>query len=164
MQDFPFPLVVPMEGEPRASSEVIARCVEQQHASVIKLIRRYQADFEVFGKVGFEIRLNRHGKPTEFAMLSEHQATLLLTFMRNSPKIVAFKIALVKEFFRMRDELGRREQSLWQQMQALIAKEVESKVRASFGSHLMLQRKREIPEFDAERSLFERQMQPSLLN
>lgn len=38
----------------------------------------------------------------------------------------------------MRDELGRREQNLGQQMRALIAREVESKVRASFGSHLIL--------------------------
>ncbi|AJY25996.1 putative bacteriophage domain protein [Burkholderia ambifaria AMMD] len=33
----------------------------------------------------------------------------------------------------MRDELGRRERNLWQQMRARIASEVESKVRASFG-------------------------------
>ncbi|RQV23609.1 hypothetical protein DF039_09100 [Burkholderia cenocepacia] len=45
------------------------------------------------------------------------------------------KIAPVKAFFRMRDELGGREQNLWQQMRALIAREVESKVRASLGSH-----------------------------
>ncbi|WP_249278658.1 hypothetical protein [Burkholderia multivorans] len=70
----------------------------------------------------------------------------------------------MKEFFRMRDELGRREQSLWQQMQALIAREVESKVRASFGSHLMLARRRELAALDAERELLERQMHPSLLN
>lgn len=164
MEDFPFPLVVPLEGEARASSEIIAHGVGLPHHSVMTTIRRHKADFESFGKVELEVRLNRRGSPTEFAMLNEHQATLLLAFMRNSPKVIEFKIALVKEFFRMRDELGRREQSLWQQMQALIAKEVESKVRASFGSHLMLQRKREIPEFDAERGLLERQMQPSLLN
>lgn len=166
MSSFPFPLVVPIEGEARASSEVIAHGVEQSHASVIKLIRRYLAEFETFGRVGFEIRsFETRGGPQqrEFAMLNEQQATLLIAFMRNSPKVIKFKIALVKEFFRMRDELGRREQSLWKQMQALIAREVESKVRASFGSHLMLERKREIPAFDAERDLLERQMQPSLL-
>jgi phage regulator Rha-like protein len=146
---------------------MIARGVEQQHASVIKLIRKHRDDFEAFGLLRFEIRPRRAGQhgggDVEFAMLNEQQATLLLAFMRNSPKIIEFKIALVKEFFRMRDELGRREQSLWQQMQALIAKEVESKVRASFGSHLMLERKREIPTLDAERNLLERQIQPSLL-
>lgn len=170
MQNFPFPIVVPLEGEPRASTEIIANGVGVQHKSVLELIRRYSGDFEEFGPLAFETRKGRplpHGgfaKATEFAMLNEPQATLLMTFMRNKPKVVEFKVRLVKEFFRMRDELGRREQNLWQQMQALIAKEVESKVRASFGSHLMLQRKREIPSFDAERDLLERQMQPSLLN
>ncbi|MDN7820723.1 Rha family transcriptional regulator [Burkholderia vietnamiensis] len=164
MKDFPFPLVVPVDGEARASSEIIARGVGQGHRGLMQLIRGYLDSFEEFGKVQFETRLNRRGSPTEYAMLNEHQATLLITFMRNSPRVVSFKIALVKEFFRMRDELGRREQSLWQQMQALIAREVESKVRASFGSHLMLARRRELPALDAERELLERQMQPSLLN
>ncbi|KVE08351.1 hypothetical protein WS84_17315 [Burkholderia anthina] len=164
MKDFPFPLVVPVDGEARASSEIIANGVGQGHRGMMQLIRSYLDSFEEFGKVQFEMRLNRRGSPTEYAMLNEHQATLLITFMRNSPKVIAFKIALVKEFFRMRDELGRREQTLWQQMQALIAREVESKVRASFGSHLMLARKRELPGLDAERELLESQMQPSLLN
>jgi hypothetical protein len=53
---------------------------------------------------------------------------------------------------------------LWKQMQALIAQEVESKVRASFGSRLMLERKREIPYFREERQQIESQIQPSLLN
>lgn len=61
------------------------------------------------------------------------------------------------------DSIQSGQMNLWQQMQALIAREVESKVRASFGSHLMLERKREIPQFDAERDLLERQIQPSLL-
>lgn len=170
MKDFPFPLVVPIDGEARASSEIIARGVGQQHASVIKLIRRHAKRFERFGPLRFEIRKGRplaHGgfaRATEYAMLNEQQATLLLTFMSNTERVMDFKEELVAEFFRMRDELGRREQTLWQQMQALIAREVESKVRASFGSHLMLARKRELPELDAERDLLERQMQPSLLN
>lgn len=62
------------------------------------------------------------------------------------------------------DSMQNGQMGLWQQMQALIAREVESKVRASFGSHLMLERKREIPQFDAERNLLERQIQPSLLH
>lgn len=165
MKDFPFPLVVPLEGEPRASSEVIARGVAIQHKNLLAMIRKYGGDLSEFGRIAFQTRnpARQGGRPTEVAMLNEQQATLLLAFMRNSPKVIEFKIALVKEFFRMRDELGRREQNLWHQMQALIAREVESKVRASFGSHLMLERKREIPRFDEERSLLEREIQPSLL-
>ncbi|MDC6130678.1 Rha family transcriptional regulator [Burkholderia gladioli] len=168
MKDFPFPLVVPVDGEARASSEIIARGVGVPHASVIKMVRRHVRRLERFGLVRFEIRARRAGQHgggnVEFALLNEPQAALLLTFMRNTERVMDFKEELVAEFFRMRDELGRREQTLWQQMQALIAREVESKVRASFGSHLMLARKREMPRLDAERELLENQMQPSLLN
>jgi len=166
MNSFPFPLVVPIEGEARASSEIIARGVEVQHKNVLAMIRKYERDLSEFGQVAFQTRnpARQGGRPTEYAMLNEQHATLLLAFMRNSPKVIEFKIALVKEFFRMRDELGKREQSLWKQMQELIAKEVESKIRASFGSHLMLERKREIPKFEEQRFWLESQIQPSLLN
>lgn len=166
MSTFPFGLVVAIDGELRTSTAVIALGLGQKHRAVIQLVRRYQHSLEELGRMQFEVApfTTRGGTQSrEIAMLNEHQATLLIALMRNTEKVIEFKIALVKEFFRMRDELGRREQNLWQQMHALIAKEVESKVRASFGSHLMLERKREIPRFDEERSLLESQIQPSLL-
>jgi phage regulator Rha-like protein len=166
MSTFPFGLVVAIDGEPRASTAVIAHGLGQQHRALIQLVRKHQSSLEELGRVQFEIApfATRGGTQSrEIAMLNEHQATLLIALMRNTDKVIEFKIALVKEFFRMRDELGRREKSLWQQMHALIAREVESKVRASFGSHLMLERKREIPRFDEERLFLESQIQPSLL-
>jgi len=166
MQDIGFPLVTSIDGEARASTIVIAKGVEQQHASIIKLLRKHIQDFEAFGHVDFKSEVvNRRqggGSLREYAMLNEHQASLLIAFMRNSPRVVAFKVALIREFFRMRDELQRREQGLWAQMQALIAKEVESKVRASFGSHLMLKRKREIPDFEAQFAELEDRIQKPL--
>ena len=51
---------------------------------------------------------------------------------------------------------------LWKQLQGLIAREVESEVRAKFGSRLMLERKRQIPGLKGERFELESQMQPSL--
>ena len=162
MQTTGFPLVTPIEGEPRASTEVIAIGVEQGHRGVMQLLRKHQASFEAFGKVQFQTRLNRRGSPTEFAMLNEHQSGLLIAFMRNSPRVIEFKVNLIREFFRMREALSQREQSLWQQMQALIAREVESKVRASFGSHLMLKRKSEIPGFEAEHDRLSSEIQPPL--
>lgn len=62
------------------------------------------------------------------------------------------------------DNLQNNKQGLWLQMQALIAKEVGSQVKASFGSHLMLQRKKEIPPLRTEREILEAAIQPSLLN
>ena len=101
-------------------------------------------------------------KSTEFALLNESQSTLLITMMRNTAIVIECKVRLVEEFYRMRDALSQRAQSLWQQMQALIAQEVESKIKASFGSRLMLDRKREIPFFDSEHQRLEAEIQPGL--
>lgn len=155
------------DGELRASSPVLARGMEQQHKAVIQLTRKHEASLSELGRVAFEMRpFETKGgvQHREIAMLNEHQATLLIALMRNSKQVIRFKIGLVKEFFRMREELGRTGRNLWEQMQALIAKEVGSQVRASFGSHLMLERKREIPGLRDERCLLENLIQPSLLN
>ena len=47
-------------------------------------------------------------------------------------------------------------------MQALIAQEMESKIKASFGSRLMLDRKQEIPFFKSEHQRLETEIQPAL--
>lgn len=156
------PLVSVIGGEPLASSLVIARGMKQQHASVIKLIRRHCATLGRFGEVRFEIRLNRQGSSTEFAMLNERQAALLISLMRNTDDVVEFKAGLIAEFYRMRDALNQRTQNLYQQLQALVAEEVETQVKASFGSRLMLERKRAIPEFRRRRERLEAEIQPSL--
>lgn len=154
-------------GELRTSSLVLASGMGQQHRSVIQLIRNHASSLEEFGRVAFEVQPfdTRGGRQNrEIAMLNEPQATLLICMMRNSAKVVGFKVGLVHEFYRMREELKRRENNLWQQMQALIAKEVESQVRASFGSQLLLTRKKEIPSLRDEREMLESAIQPSLLN
>lgn len=161
------PIVSVINGEPLASTEVIASGMSQQHASVIKLVRKHADALGSFGPIRFEIRLagtrQGGGRPVEFANLNERQTALLMTLMRNTDSVIDFKTRLIGEFYRMRDALQQRDQNLWQQMQALIAKEVESKVRASFGSQLMLERKREIPYFTQERERLESEIQPSLL-
>lgn len=98
-------IVVEHHGEPMTTSLAIAEGVAMAHASVIKLVRRYVEDIGTFGEIGFEIRLNPQGKPTELAWLNEQQATFLLTLMRNSPIVIEFKKALVRAFFALREQV-----------------------------------------------------------
>lgn len=160
------PIVALFDGEPLASSEALAVGVKHSHESVIKLVHKHQASLERFGLVRFEIRPRLKGQhgggDVELALLNEPQATLLISMMRNTAIVVECKVRLVEEFFRMRDALNQRAKGLWQQMQALIAQEVESKIRASFGSHLMLERKREIPFFESEHQRLDAEIQPVL--
>lgn len=154
-------LVVVVNGEPLAATDVIAQGMKAQHASTIKLVRKHMEALTSFGDIRFEIRKSG-GRPTEVALLNEQQAALLISMMRNNSQVLAFKVSLVREFYRMRDALQQRTNNLWQQMHALIAQEVESKVRASFGSHLMLERKKEIPEFREQFARLESEIQPAL--
>lgn len=98
------------EGELRVSSLIISGRTENQHASVLRVIREHQAELEQFGLVGFEIAprsAGQHGGgDTTYALLNEPQSTLLMTFMRNSPVVVAFKVELVKQFYAMRQALA----------------------------------------------------------
>lgn len=60
------------------------------------------------------------------------------------------------------DAMQQANLSAWQALQAVIAQEVESKVRAQFGSYLMIQRKREIHQLKARIEELEYEVQPLL--
>lgn len=60
------------------------------------------------------------------------------------------------------DSMQTASLGLWQQLQTAIAQEVESKVRASFGSHLMNERKREKQPLLNRIFQLESEIQPSL--
>lgn len=104
-------IVEDSEGDLRVSSLTIAARTENQHASVMRIIREHQVELEQFGLVGFEIAprpAGMHGGgDSTYALLNEPQSTLLMTFMRNSPVVVEFKVELVKQFYRMRQALTK---------------------------------------------------------
>ena len=101
-------IVIIKDGDAVTTTLAIAEGTLNDHASVIALTRKYQSDLEDFGEVRFEIRLNPQGSPTEYAILNEPQSTLLLTFMRNTDIVRAFKKKLVREFWEMVQQRNRR--------------------------------------------------------
>lgn len=100
-------IVQQFHGELTVSSEIVAERTENEHASVLRLVRNNQTALEEFGDLRFEIldRPGVPGPPQQVAHLNEQQATLLITFMRNSPVVVEFKVELVKQFYAMRQAL-----------------------------------------------------------
>lgn len=104
-------LVTLSGGTAVTSTLTIADNTDNDHASVIKLVRTYIADLQEFGGVGFEIQTFATGggdQRREFAELNEQQATLLLTHMRNSPIVRSFKKSLVRAFFEMAQKVKMR--------------------------------------------------------
>lgn len=101
--------LVYMDGkkEPYTTSEIIAECAEVKHDTVQSLIRNHQEDFESYGIIGFEIRkLDGRGRPMKIYRLNEQQATLLITYLKNTAPVRKFKMNLVKAFFELRNEVA----------------------------------------------------------
>ncbi len=101
-------LIAIHDGAPTTTSKTIADGTNNSHKAVIQLARKYQPDLEEFGQLTFEMGVeSRHGagQKTEIAILNERQATLLLSYMRNTPTIREFKKRLVKAFYEMAEEL-----------------------------------------------------------
>ena len=113
MNDLVFLESAKMDAEPFTTSDVIAECAGVQHHTITRLIRKHMKDFEEFGVCGFEIHKpligSKGGHPEKIYHLNEQQATLLITYLQNTPQVRAFKKELVRQFYVMRTELTRRQ-------------------------------------------------------
>jgi phage regulator Rha-like protein len=101
-----------IDAVPFTTSDVIAERAEIKHHAVQVLIQKYESDLKEFGRVSFEMRaLPTKGGIQEFKIyhLNEEQATLLLTYLKNTVPVRAFKKELVKQFYLMRAELQKRQ-------------------------------------------------------
>lgn len=104
-------IVITSNGQLVATTMAIAEGTKVEHKAVIQLVRTYLADLEEFGRVTFEMRPfeTAGGAQTrEIAELNEQQATLILTYMRNSEIVRTFKKRLVKDFWSMRAKLAAK--------------------------------------------------------
>ena len=101
--------LVYMDGkkEPYTLSSIVAECTNLQHHTITRTIRKHQARFERFGKVGFKIQALKSGQSAKDFILNEQQATLLVTFLKNTDQVANFKDTLVNAFFEMREELSK---------------------------------------------------------
>lgn len=110
--------------EPFTTSEVIAECAGVKRHTIQVLIQQHEKDFGEFGRVSFEmIPLQTRGgqQMVKVYHLNEQQATLLFTFLRNTPVVIEFKKTLVHQFYEMREEL----------IKARLAKQERKPIRTS---------------------------------
>ncbi len=101
---------------PLTTTVIIADSLDKRHTDVLALTHKYESELRNFGVVPFKTELQTRGnrggsQEAEYAYLNEQQATLLISMMRNSPKVIAFKIALVKAFYEMRQALALQSQT-----------------------------------------------------
>lgn len=100
--------IVEYNGTPSVSHTIIAQNTDNEARSVRLLIENHLSDFEEFGVLSFEMTkpLNAElgGRPSKIYYLNEPQATLLLTYLQNTPIVREFKKALIKEFYQIKKD------------------------------------------------------------
>lgn len=93
--------IITTKDEARVDTRDMAAMLTHKHQSLFELVKTYAADFEQFGKVRFQTGASpgsRTGQTVKFALLTEDQSYLLLTYTRNTAKTREVKVALVKAF------------------------------------------------------------------
>ncbi len=95
--------------EPRVDSRLLAKQLGIKHPNLFAMLKTHKTDFEEFGKVMFQTRPLPSGQREKIALLNEDQAFLLLTYSRNTAKVRALKIKLVKAFAQARRAADMRQ-------------------------------------------------------
>lgn len=111
-----YELVEVRENDVFTNSKVIADGTNVKHHAVQQIISKYESDFLEFGQVAFEMRSVKYARGTneeKVYLLNEEQATLLMTYMRNSDITRKFKIELVRQFYAMRRFLIEKQSKQW---------------------------------------------------
>ncbi len=80
-----------LDSEPFTTSKVVAECANIRHHTVTKLIQKHKTDFEEFGILRFKIEeIKGRCQPEKSYQLNEQQATLLITYLKNTPPVRQF--------------------------------------------------------------------------
>lgn len=95
--------------EPRVDSRLLAKQLGIKHPNLFAMLKTHKTDFEEFGRVMFQTRPLPSGQREKIALLNEDQAFLLLTYSRNTAKVRALKIKLVKAFAQARRAADMRQ-------------------------------------------------------
>ena len=84
------------------------------HRKIKEAIRKYQEVMERFGKLSAPYQAeSTGGRPEEYYLLNEEQATLLITLLKNTDVVIEFKARLVSEFYKMRQFILERKTQTW---------------------------------------------------
>jgi phage regulator Rha-like protein len=114
------------------SSETVAEGSGVEHRAVLQLITNNIADFEEFGQVAFQMRAGYNNAQVRVALLNEQQATLLMTYQRNTDEVRKFKKSLVRAFFEMAQKPAlTNDQIVQQALTIMVARtaQLEAKVQ-----------------------------------
>jgi len=147
-------------------SRIVAKVFGKSHSKVMRTalsLRKQTGDWGV-ANFGYASHVNEKNSQTFQHITMTKDGFMLLVMGFTGQEALTWKLKFIASFNAMADFFADSERNLWQKMQALIAKETASQVKATLGAQLMNGRKREIRPLRDEREELETAIQPSLLN
>ena len=90
------------------TSKIVSEWTGVEHRKIKDAINKHKKPLETFGLLASYQAESMFGRPETYYNLNEQQATLIITFLKNTPVVVAFKTELVRQFYLMRSELMKR--------------------------------------------------------
>lgn len=145
-------------------SRRVAKHFKKAHKNVLQAFDRMQCSPE-FNRLNFQPveEPDEKGEPRRVIRMTK-DGFVFLSMGFTGKESAAIKEAYIKAFNTMADQLTRIQNSLWRQMLDLERRDASSQSWASFGSKCMLERKKDKPLIENERSLLNERIQPTLLN
>ncbi|HJE40441.1 MAG TPA: Rha family transcriptional regulator [Limosilactobacillus reuteri] len=110
MNELVFKTTALSTAEPYTTSDIIAEYSGNSHHAIKCLIENHLTEISKLGKTSFEMTKLKQGKGRKAKVyhLNEQQATFLITLLKNTPNVVAFKFELTRQFYATRKELQER--------------------------------------------------------
>lgn len=158
-------LVALADGKPVTSSRHAAKKFGKRHANVLQLfqtriIGRHSTEF-----IELNFQLNEYtdsrGRQLPEILMTKDGFIAIATKLKGAE---LWQERFIAAFNAMTEQVERIALGMWTRRMALETKDATSAAKASFGSRLMLDRKRELPSIKAERAMLDAAIQPSLLN
>lgn len=95
-------------------SLVIAEGTKVGHRKIKAAIKKHESKLNQFGKLSAPYQAeSTGGRPEEYYILNEAQATFLITLLKNTETVVNFKAELVKQFYEMRKFIAEKQTQAW---------------------------------------------------
>lgn len=143
-------------------SKRVAKHFKKRHDNVLRAFDNLGCGDE-FARLNFEVgeELDANSQPRRVLRMTK-DGFMLLAMGFTGPEAMKVKLAYIRAFNAMAEQLQGLSLSLWEQRMALEKRDATSFAWASFGSRRMLERRRELPGFHEERARLDQQIQPRL--
>lgn len=148
--------------QPTTDSRLVAKFFSKRHADVLRAFDNLECSAE-FNQRNYELAEytdEKGEKRRQIIMTKDGFIFLAMGFTGKNAAMV--KERYIAAFNHMVEILRTRDLTIWQEYQALTIRDANSKDRASHGSRLLFQRKKELPSLKEEMERLEEAIQPRL--